>query len=536
MTMTEWLHPGLLLIAAALPVLWLGGWVRSLWVVAVPIGALYLVWQWPQGYYLQLQYLDYELSLLAVDHLSRVFALVFALFTAVAMLFCCRQANHRELAAALVCSGSVLGVVLAGDLITLFVFWELLALGGSLLIRANNTPAARIVGRRYLYLHLCGCAVLLAGVAGHVSATGSIGFAAMAPDSIAHYLMLAGFLLVAAAVPLSFWLPAACSRTSFNGAVVLSGLVIQAALYTLLRGFPGTEFLIVFGLVMIVYGIVYAVLADALRRLLAYGLISQAGFILVAIGIGTEDALNAAVAMTVMLTLIMGLLFMTAAAVAYASGRQRLSELGGLYQSMPLTAGCAIVGAISLLAVPLTGGHVSRILLDEAVRLETLTTLGWLLYAGAAGAVLHAGLRYPWFTFYHRDSGLRPADPPWNMRLAMLLLAWLSVLTGMAPCQLYALLPYAVVCEPYTPTEVLTALQRVGFAALGFFLLLRWLEPRQRALPDMDWLIMGLLFLLRSPLSWVASFVTAWFARQAAREATLMAGLLLLLLLWLYWL
>jgi multicomponent Na+:H+ antiporter subunit D len=535
MSMTEFLHPGLLLIAAALPVLWLGGWVRSLWVIAMPLAALCLIWQWPQGHYLHLQYVDYELSLLVIDHLSRIFALVFALFTAVAMLFCCRQANRHELAAALLCSGSALGIVLAGDLITLFVFWELLALGGSLLIRANHTPAARGVGRRYLYLHLCGCAVLLAGIAGHTGTTGSISFTDMAPDTAAHYLMLAGFLLTAAAVPLAFWLPAACSRATFNGAVVLSGLVTQTALYTLLRGFPGTELLIVLGLIMIVYGIVYAVLADALRRLLAYSLVSQVGFVLVATGIGTESALNAAVAMGVMLTLIMGLMFMTAAAVADGTGRQRLSELGGLYQSMPLTTGCAIIGAVSLLAVPLTGGHASRVLLDEAVRAGTFTTLGWFLYAGTAGAVLHAGFRYPWFTFYHRDSGLRPSDPPWNMRLAMLLLAWLCILIGMAPCQLYAHLPYAVACEPYDPAVILAALQRAGFAILGFFMLLRWLEPRRRVLLDVDWLIQRLVPMLRPPLSWLAACFTACFAREAVREAALIAGLLLLLLLCLYW-
>lgn len=535
MLMIEFLHPGLLLIVAAMPVFWLRGGFRGLWVVALPLIALYLVWHWPQGHHLQLQFMGHELSLVVVDHLSRLLAVTFILFSAAAMLFACRQANNRELAAGLFCSGAVLGVVLAGDLITLFVFWELLALSGALVIRAHAAPEARITGQRYLYLHLCGCAVLVAGIVGHLGAGGGIAFTAMAPDTLGHGLILAGFLLGAAALPLSFWLPAACARATPAGAIVLAGLVIQAALYALLRGFPGAAVLVVLGLAMIAYGIVYAVLADGVQRLLAYSLVSQAGFILVATGIGSEPALNAAVAMTVMLTLTMGLLFMTAGSVIHATGRQRLSELGGLVQSMPLTTGCAIVGALSLLAVPLTGGHAARVMLDEAIRTDTFNVLGWVLHAGLAGAVLQAGLRYPWFAFYHADSGLRSADPPWNMRLAMLLLAWLCILIGMAPCRLYELLPYAAACEPYAAGNVLASLQRTGFAALGFFLVLRWLAPRRRGLPDVDWLVMKLLPVLRITLGRVTALLGALFARQSAREAAFILGLLLFLLVMVAW-
>lgn len=533
--MIDYLHPGLLLIIAALPIPWLHDRLRELWVVLFPIVALYLVWQWPQGHYLQFKYLDYELSLIVVDHLSRVFALVFALFTALAMLFVCRHADWRESRAGLFCAGSALGVVFAGDLITLFIFWVMLALGGALLIRAHDTNTARITGQRYLYLHLCGCALLLTGIIGHVDFNGSVDFAAMTPDTVTHGFMLAGFLLGVAAVPVSFWLPAASAQASSRGAILMSGLLVQTALYVLLRGFPGAELLIAIGLLMIAYGIVYAVLSDTVSRLLAYSLVSQAGFVLVAIGIGSEPALNAAVAMTVMTTLIMGLLFMTAASVTQGTGRQRLSELGGLYQSMPLTTACTIVAALSLLAVPLTGGHVSRVLLDEAVRVDTFSLLGWLLYAGLAGVVLQAGLRYPWFAFYDRDSGLRVGDPPWNMRLSMLLLAWVCILVGMAPCQLYALLPYTLECEPYAATNVLIALQRTGFSALGFFLLLPWLLPRRRPLPDVDWLLARLWPRMQAMFSHAARFLGTCMANQAIREASLITGLILILLLTLYW-
>ena len=112
----------------------------------------------------------------------------------------------------------------------------------------------------------------------------------MTADTLPRYLILAGFLINAAAVPLSAWLPDAYPESSWSGMVFLSAFTTKAAVYALLRGFPGTEPLIYVGLCMIFYGIVYAILENDMRRILAYSIVNQVGFMVAGVGIGTEMA------------------------------------------------------------------------------------------------------------------------------------------------------------------------------------------------------------------------------------------------------
>jgi len=527
MVLTDWpqlllnLHPGLLLIAGAALVPFARDWARSALVLLLPLGALYIVWNLPSGLGGQWRFLDYTLTFLLADNLSRLFAIAFSLMAFAGMLFCCRQARTLELVAALVYAGSALGAVLAGDLITLFVFWELMAIGSTLVIWSNATRRAWQAGLRYLQIHLFGGVLLMAGIAGHMQATGSIDLVVMTPDSIASWLILAGFLVNAAAWPLSAWVPDAYPESSFSGMVFLSAFTTKTAVYVLLRMFPGAEILIVLGAIMVIYGIVYALLENEIRRVLAYSIVNQVGFMLIGIGIGTELALNGAAAQAFVHILYKGLLLMTAGAVVYQTGKNRCSELGGLFQRMPLTTGCAIVGALTVMAFPLTSGFVTKGMISSSAGKEQLVWVWLLLQAGAAGAVLHAGLKYPWFTFFHRDAGLRPAEAPANMRLAMLLLAFFCILIGMAPCQLYRLLPYAVDYAPYTADHVLFQLQLLLFAALAFFLCLNRLRPQEGITLDTDWLYR------RGPARLVAALPSA-----GAAVARLWYRLLLILLRW----
>lgn len=494
----EWLptslHPGLLLIAGAGLVPFARGWSRAALVMLLPLIALYLVWQLPTGRSLEVAFLDYTLTFIAVDYLGRLFAIVFALMTFAGMLYCCVQASRLEQCAALVYAGSALGAVLAGDLITLFIFWELMAIGSTVVIWANRTPAAWKASLRYLQIHLLGGVVLMAGIAAHVQATDSTNFVLLAAlETPASWLILAGFLINAAAWPLSAWVADAYPESSFSGMVFLSAFTTKTAVYVLLRMFPGAEVLILIGLVMAVYGIIYALLENDIRRILAYSIVNQVGFMLVGIGIGTELALNAAAAQAFVHIIYKALLLMTAGAVMFQTGRRKCSDLGGLFQSMPLTTACAIVGALTVMAFPLTSGFVTKSMINAAAAEQHQVWVWLLLQAGSAGAVLHAGLKYPWFVFFHKDSGLRPKDPPLNMRLGMLLLAFLCILIGMAPCPLYQMLPYPVDYEPYTAAHVVTQLQLLFFAALVFFLILRWLKPEQTITLDTDWLYRRLL-------------------------------------------
>ena len=322
--------------------------------------------------------------------------------------------------------------MLAGDLVTVFVFWELMAIGSTLVVWSAGDAAYR-ASMRYLMVHLLGGVLLMAGIAGHVAATGSVAFEAMRPDSVAHWLILAGFLVNVGAPPLSAWLPDAYPEASWSGMVFLSAFTTKTAVYVLLRGFPGVELLVYVGLFMIFYGIVYALLENDMRRILAYSIVNQVGFMVTGIGIGTEMALNGAAAHAFTHIIYKALLLMSAGSVLLMTGRRKCTDLGGLFQSMPVTAACGIVGAAAISSFPLTSGFVSKSMISQAAADEHLVYVWLALAAASAGVFLHAGIKFPWFVFFQKDSGLRPPDPPRNMQLAMMLFAVLCIGIGVAP-------------------------------------------------------------------------------------------------------
>jgi multicomponent Na+:H+ antiporter subunit D len=255
-----------------------------------------------------------------------------------------------------------------------------------------------------------------------------------------------------------------------------------------MRGFPGAEVLIWIGLFMVFYGIVYAILENDMRRILAYSIVNQVGFMIVGIGIGTELALNGAASHAFAHIIYKALLLMSAGSVLYMTGKSKCTDLGGLFQTMPLTTICGIVGALSISAFPLTSGFVTKSMISEAAGERGLAVVWFLLTAGSAGVFLHAGIKFPWFVFFQKDSGIRTPDPPWNMRAAMVLFAGLCLLLGVAPGLLYAHLPFTSRFVPYTGDHVVTQLQLLLFSGLAFFLMLGWLRRTLTITLDSDWL------------------------------------------------
>jgi multicomponent Na+:H+ antiporter subunit D len=481
-------HPALILIGGALLLPFLRGAARHATVVALPVAALGALWLLPEGKLWQVQWLDYTLAPLAVDKLSRLFATIFLLMAATGGLFALRQPSRLEVPAAFLYAGSAVGVTLAGDLISVFLFWEFMAVGSTLVLWSAGTPTAWAASRRYVGVHLAGGVVLFAGIAGHIAATGDAGFHAMRPDSIATWLILAGFLVNAGAPPFSAWLPDAYPEASWSGMVFLSAFTTKTAVYVLLRGFPGTEFLIWVGIFMIFYGIVYALLENDMRRILAYSIVNQVGFMIAGIGIGTEMALNGAAAHAFTHIIYKALLLMSAGAVLAATGRRKCSELGGLFHSMPLTTICGTIGALAISSFPLTSGFVSKSMVTQAAIDGHLQAVWLLLAAASAGVFLHAGIKFPWFVFFQKDSGLRPADPPASLRWAMVFFAFLCIALGVYPDPLYALLPYPVNYVPYTAAHVVTQLQLLLFSGLAFFVMLDYLKRTPTLTLDFDWL------------------------------------------------
>jgi multicomponent Na+:H+ antiporter subunit D len=514
-------HPGLVLILAAALIAPLRGWPRAAVALAAPVACLLVVWNVPEGVHWKAQFLEMELAPFAVDKLSRLFAIIFALMALGGALFALNQERRAELPAAMLYAGSAIGAALAGDLVTLFVFWELMAVGSTLVLWSGGTPFAYRASMRYLMVHLLGGMLLFAGVAAHVLHTGSTVFTAMPLDGVSQYLILAAFLVNAAAWPISAWLPDAYPEASWSGMVFLSAFTTKTAVYVLLRGFPGVELLVYVGLVMVFYGIVYALLENDMRRILAYSIVNQVGFMVTGIGLGSEMALNGAAAHAFTHILYKALLLMSAGSVLYATQRRKCSELGGLFRSMPLTALCGIIGAAAISSFPLTSGFVSKSMISQAAGDLQLLPVWLALAAASAGVFLHAGIKFPWFVFFQRDCGLRPPEPPLNMRLAMLLFASLCIGLGVFYGPLYSMLPFTPHFAPYTGAHVVGQLQLLLFSGLAFFVMLPLLKRTLTITLDVDWLYRRLAPALLGAIERlfaVAATVSTAVLRQARLE------------------
>ena len=395
-------HPGLLLILAGFIMPLFKGHRRTLIILLVPCLALLSIWRMPDGVQCSYQYLNLELVLVNVDAIARLFITVFAITVFTGALYCYKQINTIELSAAFIYAGGAMSVVLAGDLISLFIFWELMAIASTLVLWSAQTEGSRRAGMRYIVIHLLGGVILMSGIAAYLNESGSILFTGMQANSIATWLILSGFLLNAGAPPLSAWLADAYPEASFSGMVFLSAFTTKTAVYVLLRGFPGTDLLIYIGLFMIFYGIIYALLENDMRRILAYSIINQVGFMVCGIGIGTEMALNGAAAHAFTHIIYKALLLMSAGSVLYMTGKRKCTDLGGLIQSMPVTAVCGIIGALAISSFPLTSGFVSKSMITQASVDQHLLWVWLGLQAASAGVFLHAGIKFPWFVFFSK--------------------------------------------------------------------------------------------------------------------------------------
>jgi multicomponent Na+:H+ antiporter subunit D len=485
----EWVHPGLLLIAGAWILPLIGGRTKRAVMVVLPALALIDCVLMTPGTYGVVRALGQELVFGRVDRLSLLFSYVFALLALIGMIYALHVDDDAQHVAALSYAGAALGAVFAGDFLSLFLFWELMALSAALIVWLRRDRGAVAAGFRYLLVHLFGGVCLLGGIALYWSRTGSLTFGDMSPHagSAAFTLILLAFLLNAAVPPLGAWLPDAYPEATATGAVFLTAFTTKSAVYALIRGFAGTDILVWWGAAMAVYGVVYAVLENDARRLLAYHIISQVGYMVCGVGIGTQLALNGSASHAFAHILYKALLFMGAGAVLQVTGLRKLNEMGGLYKTMPRTLALYMVGAFAISAVPLFSGFVSKAMVVSAAGESHLAGAFLLLTVASSGTFLHTGLKLPYYMFFGRDRGLRAQEPPSNMLVAMGLAAAACIGIGVFPGLLYGYLPYPVEYAPYTARHVTATLGLLGFTALGFFLLLRHLDPEPIISLDTDW-------------------------------------------------
>ncbi len=438
-----------------------------------------------------------DLLLSRVDKLSLLFGYLFHIAAFIAFVYSFHLKDLRQQVAGAIYAGSAIGAVFAGDLLTLFVFWEMLALSSVFLIWARGTEKAYSAGMRYLILQVLSGVLLLGGALAHFHETGSLAFEFIGLDSLGSYLIFAAFGIKCAFPFVHTWLTDAYPEATPTGTLFLSSFTTKVAVYAFARAYPGEDLLIYIGAAMTCFPIFWAVIENDLRRVLGYSMINQIGFMVVGVGIGTSIAINGAVAHAFNDVIFKGLLMMSMGAVLHRIGHVNGSDLGGLYKTMPKTTVLCIIGAASISAFPLFSGFVSKSLIVVAALEENLTWLWCMLLFASAGVFHHAGIKIPFFAFFAHDSGQRPEEAPNNMLIAMTIAAVLCIAIGCFPLLiLYPLLPLEMDYHPYDFTHVFTQLQILCFSAAAFV----WLNSRGMYPPELRSVVLDSDWIARKPL------------------------------------
>ncbi|MCK9631566.1 MAG: Na(+)/H(+) antiporter subunit D [Methanoregula sp.] len=482
--------PFLIFLIGAPLVLALGGRARQAGLVLLGGIALVDVLLLPGGYFSgqvaggvmqwNVPFMGYTLTLLRIDTLSYLTGLIFAIITFFAILYAATVAAPRLHLYALLYAGASLGVVFAGDWITLLFFWELMAVTSTFLIWQEGGEAIK-AGYRYLLFHCLGGTLLGAGIALLFIGGGSPIVGPLVGIPVATYQLWASVLIVlgiginVAFIPLHTWLPDAYPRANFIASVFLSVYTTKAAVYLLARAQPGTEFIAFMGAFMAVYGVIFAVFQNDMRRLLSYHIVSQVGYMVAGIGIlgwlGAADAigqlgLDGGMAHLFNHILYKALLFMAVGVIVWKTGENLLSRVGGLQKKMPVTAIAFWIAAFSIAGVPLFNGFVSKGMVLLAA--EHTSIWLWVLLEIASFGTFVSFLKLGYFAFL-RPGTTEASDPPLLMQAGMLGTAALCIIIGVWPALLYALLPYTTSYVAYDPAHVISALLVLGAAALFFF-------------------------------------------------------------------
>lgn len=479
--------PAAIFILGALLIPLFRGKLKNIYLLSLPIIGFINLINIPEGTHWVVRFLDYNLIFGKVDRLSLFFGYIYHLISLIALIYSLHVKDDIHHIASIFYAGAALGVVFAGDLLSLFAFWEIMAFSATYLVWARKTKASSGAGLRYLLVHIFGGLCLLVGIVINTLNTGSIEFGYIGLNGLGSFLIFLGFGINCAWPGLHAWLPDAYPQTTAAGAVFMWTFTTKTAVYVLARGFPGTELLIWIGAIMTVFPIFFAVIENDLRKVLSYSLINQVGFMVVGIGIGTQLSLNGTVSHVFCHILYKALLVMSMGAVLHRTGKINCTDLGGLYKSMPLTALFCIIGAASISAFPLFNGFVSKSMVVEATAHGGMTIIWFMLLFASVGVLEHAGIKVPFYAFFSHDSGIRTKEAPPHMLIAMGITAFLCIFIGVFPGPLYSILPYPVDFEPYTVSHVVTTLQLLCFGALAYvILLLSGILPAEMRATNLD--------------------------------------------------
>lgn len=482
------LPPALWLLGTSLLLCFARGGLGRILTVAAPLLVLGLLLRMAIGTGFSFSMAGLELRPFEVGPVNRVFGIIFLLISSIAGLYAWHIEDCSQRVMSMAYAAGALGVTFAGDFFTLLVFWELMAVGSAWLIFARKESSSIRAGFRYLMVHFVGGSVLLGGILLLYRETGSLQLVQLHPgNGLAAWLILVGVCINVALPPFHAWLPDAYPKATITGAIFMSALTTKSAVYVLLVLFPGWDILIYMGLAMALYGVVYAVLANDIRQILAYHIISQVGYMVTGVGIGTALSMNGTVAHAYSHILYKALLFMGAGAVIHATGESRLSELGGLARRMRPIVWLFMIGAFSISGFPFFNGFISKSMIVSSAGEAHYPVIMLGLLLASVGTFLHTGLKIPVFTFWGKDAQLKVGAIPRNMIAAMGIAASLCMLYGIAPGLLYRWLPFEAAYKPYSGYHLVEAIHLLTFTFIAFWIFRDKLAGERCVALDTDW-------------------------------------------------
>jgi len=452
--------------------------------------ASYILFLVVKGKIISVNFLENELTIFFANKLNTPFFYVFLIISFLGFLYILHSENKKEFIFPMLYAGSSVGLLFCNDFLSLYIFWELMALTSTMVVWMANDERSYKAGIRYFLVHLFGGFLLLSGILLFYNETGSFAFKELDFNKLYSKLILLSFIINAAVPPFSAWLPDAYPTSTIGGSVFLSAFTTKSAVYVLLKFFAGSEILVILGSVMAVFGVIYAFLVLDMRRLLSYHIISQVGFMVTGVGLGTELAQNGAIAHAFTHIIYKGLLFMSVGGIIYVTDKEKLTELGGLLSSQRVLFLYYMVGALSISGFPFLSGFVSKSL-TITVSQELHKNFPWLmLNIATTGTFISVALKLPYLAFIKDDRQINAVTKiPVNMHISMIIASLLCVLIGLFPMIFYQILPFNVFYEPYTYEHLIFTFELFLGAFIAFYLYAEKIEKgHYYTVLDFDWI------------------------------------------------
>ena len=431
---------------------------------------------------------NFEINLFKLHDYSGIFCYAFTAAALLNIMFFRQDGNNNNLISIiLIYLGSSIAIIFCGDLISLFIFWEIAAISSTAIIMSNDKHGGPSL--RYAYLHILSGVLLLCGIIIQASNAGTMEFTAMGLGSYvqlnpAQALILTAILINCAAPPFSAWIADSYPVASIYTIGFLSSFTTKFSLFALLNLFPGFQPLLYVGGAMVVYGIIMSLNSNNIQKILCYNIVNQLGMLIAVIS--KKEAL-AGIAISACCGIIyQSLFFMATGSVIRLTGKDRLISHAGA-TSLNIAKICMIIAGISMAALPFTIGFIGKAIMVDNIYENNI--LYMLLLTSNVGATLCSGIRLPYFLFSQADHSAKTKEklPP-NMQLTMLLGASLCMLIGLYPEVLYGLIPHKMHYKIYSADRIITQLQLILSTAAAFLIFQNILKPKDQYLPDFDWI------------------------------------------------